>query len=111
MNEKQTEAALGHLTQTLKQNLQIKADFNGTTVNQANGILNAVADKQLAAMEIALIFERKFSTFEETCTSQLKKIDNLNREVKKLMYENKNLTTACTSGMIVFYDCIAKIQQ
>jgi hypothetical protein len=33
----------------------------------------------MAAMDIALIFERKFQTFDETCTRQLKTIDNLNR--------------------------------
>ena len=89
-------SAVEQLGETLKQNLQMKSETNRTTLQQVANVLNSVSDKQLAALEIALIFDKKLSTFDETCTKQLKTIDNLNRQVKKLMIENNKLSKSCT---------------
>jgi hypothetical protein len=49
--------------------------------------------------------------FNETCTKQLKTIDNLNREVKKLTYDNSKLNLRCTEGMKVFEDCVESVKR
>ena len=61
-------SAFEQLGETLKQNLQMKSESNGTTLQQVANVLNSVSDKQLAALEIALIFDKKFGTFDETFT-------------------------------------------
>ena len=107
----QTVSAVEQLGETLKQNLQMKNESNGTTLQQVANVLNSVSDKHLAALEIALIFDKKFGTFDETCTKQLKTIDNLNRQVKKLMIENNKLSKSCTQGMVIFEDCVSSVKR
>jgi hypothetical protein len=69
--EKKTVIDSEQLGETLKQHLQVsqkKNEHNGIILSQITSILNRVADKQLAALEIALIIDKKFDTFDETCS-------------------------------------------
>ncbi len=59
-----------------------------STLRFVTETLNSFKDREMAALEIALVFDRKVQSFDETCTRQLNKIDTLRKENKRLTFEN-----------------------